>query len=208
MFALTSAFMGATLVGSFNAHTESINQERTALQRYIYFANFTPELSTQNLQYRVKQYLESALEEEWPLLEYEKTSKKTEELFQGVISSTMKLASALEGTQAGRELPKILDSWNEARSKRLSFRLQHIEILRWSALIMVAFLLQISVAAIHLGSPRRVMSLTLGVTTSLIIAVITPLAINVNHFSGLLEVSKIPIYEVYEILSEQFVNDR
>jgi len=208
MFALISAFMGATLVSSFNAHTESINRERTALLLYVDFVNNTPQLVNQNLQYQVKNYLQSALEEEWPLLEYEKTSKRTGELFQGIFFSTVKIAPALEGTQPGRELAKILDSWYEARSVRLSFRWHHLEILRWSVLIMVAFLLQISVAAAHLGSSRRVMSLSLVITTALIIAVITPLAMNVNHYSGLLQVSKMPLNEVYEILSEQFSDDR
>jgi len=208
MFALISAFMGATLVSGFNAHTESINQERTALLLYVDFINMTPQLTNQNLQYQVKQYLQSALDEEWPLLEREKTSKRTGELFQGIFYSTIKVAPTLEGTQAGKELAKILDSWYEARAKRLSFRWHHIEILRWSVLIAVAFLLQISVAATHLGSSRRAMSLSMCITTALIIAVITPLALNVNHYSGLLEVSKMPLNEVYEILSEQFGNDR
>jgi len=75
-------------------------------------------------------------------------------------------------------------------------------------LIAVALLLQISVAATHLGSSRKAMSLSMGITTALIIAVITPLALNVNHYSGLLEVSKMPLNEVYEILSEQFSDDR
>jgi hypothetical protein len=208
MFALISAFMGATLVGGFNAHTESINRERTALLLYVDFVNFTPQLATQNLQYQVKNYLQSALEEEWPLLEHEKTSKKTDEWFQGIFLSTLKIAPALEGTQAGRELAKILDSWYEARSKRLSFRWHHIEILRWSVLFVVAFLLQVSVAATHLGSSRKAMSLSLGITTVLIIAVLTPLAFNVNHYSGLLQVSKMPLNEVYEVLSNQFHDDR
>jgi hypothetical protein len=64
MFALISAFMGATLVSGFNAHTESINRERTALLLYVDFVNFTPQLANQNLQYQVKNYLQSALEEE------------------------------------------------------------------------------------------------------------------------------------------------
>jgi preprotein translocase subunit SecG len=67
MFALISAFMGATLVSGFNAHTESINQERTALLQYVDFINITPQLTNQNLQYQVKHYLQSALDEEWPL---------------------------------------------------------------------------------------------------------------------------------------------
>ena len=208
MFALISAFMGATLVGGFNAHTESINRERTALLLYVDFVNFTPQLANQNLQYQVKNYLQSVLEEEWSLLENQKTSRRTEELFQGIFISTLKVAPTLEGTYAGRELAKILDSWYEARSKRLSFRWHHIEIFRWSVLIVVAFLLQISVAATHLGCSRRAMSLSLGITTALIIAVITPLAFNVNHYSGLLQVSKMPLNEVYEILNQQFTNDR
>ena len=52
------------------------------------------------------------------------------------------------------------------------------------------------------------MSLSLGITTALIISVMTPLALNVNHYSGLLQVSKIPLNEVYEVLSEQFTDDR
>jgi hypothetical protein len=52
------------------------------------------------------------------------------------------------------------------------------------------------------------MALSLGITTILIIAVLTPLAFNVNHYSGLLQVPKMPLNEVYEILSEQFGSDR
>jgi hypothetical protein len=203
-----AAFMGATLVSSFNAHTESINQERTALLLYVDFINNTPPLANQNLQYQVKVYLQSALEEEWPLLEHEKISKNTGELFQGIFLRTIKIAPVLEGTQAGRELARVLDSWYEARAKRLSYRWKHVEHLRWGVLLMVAFLLQLSVAAAHLSSSRRAMSLSLGITTALIISVMTPLALNINHYSGALQVSKMPLNEVYEILSEQFGDDR
>ena len=65
-----------------------------------------------------------------------------------------------------------------------------------------------SVHAVHLASPIRVMALSIGITTALIISVMTPLALNINHYSGLLEVSKMPLNEVYEILNEQFGNDR
>jgi hypothetical protein len=208
MFALLAAFMGASLVSSFNSHTESINQERTALLLYVDFINNTPLLANQNLQYQVKQYLQSAIEEEWPLLEHEKISRNTGELFQGIFLKTLKIAPAFEGTQAGRELAKVLDSWYEARAKRLSYRWKHIEILRWGVLFTVAFLLQLSVAATHLASSKRAMSLSMGITTALIISVITPLALNVNHYSGLLQVSKMPFEEVYAVLSEQFNDDR
>ena len=208
MFALLSAFMGATLVSSFNAHTESINQERNALLLYVDFVNYTPQLANQNLQYQVKQYLQSALDEEWPLLEHEKISKNTGALFQEIFLKTIKIAPVLEGTQAGRELAKVLDSWYEARAKRLSYRWKHVDYLRWGVLFTVAFLLQLSVTAVHLASPIRVMALSIGITTALIVSVMTPLALNVNHYSGLLEVSKMPLNEVYEILNEQFGNDR
>jgi hypothetical protein len=208
MFALLAAFMGASLVSSFNAHTESINHERTALLLYVDFINNTPPLANQNLQYQVKNYLQSALEEEWPLLEHEKISKRTGELFQEIFLKTIKVAPVLEGTQAGRELAKILDSWYDARAKRLSYRWKQVEHLRWAVLITVAFLLQLSVAVTHISSSRRVMGLSLGITTALIVSVMTPLALNVNHYSGLLQVSKMPLNEVYEILSEQFADDR
>jgi uncharacterized membrane protein YdfJ with MMPL/SSD domain len=45
MFALLAAFMGATLINAFNTHTESINQERTALLLYVDFVNNTPPIS-------------------------------------------------------------------------------------------------------------------------------------------------------------------
>ncbi|NQW70705.1 MAG: hypothetical protein HQ457_10005 [Betaproteobacteria bacterium] len=73
---------------------------------------------------------------------------------------------------------------------------------------MLAFLLQISVAATHLASSKRAMSLSMGITTALIISVMTPLALNVCQYSGLLQVSKMPFEEVYGILSEQFSDDR
>jgi len=103
MFALLAAFMGASLVSSFNAHTESINQERTALLQYVDFVNNTPPLANQNLQYQVKQYLQSAIEEEWPLLEHEKISRNTRELFQGVFLKRLRLLQLLR-------VPKLEES--------------------------------------------------------------------------------------------------
>lgn len=208
MFALLAAFMGATLINSFNTHTESINQERTALLLYVDFVNNTPQLANQNLQYKVKQYLQSALDEEWPLLEKEKMSKNTGALFQDIFLTTNKFSSTLEGSIAGLELAKVLNSWYEARAKRLSYRWKNIDYLRWGVLFIVAFLLQLSVAAVHLASSGRVMALSIGITTALIISVMTPLALNVDHYTGLLQVSKMPLNEVYEILNEQFGNDR
>ena len=148
------------------------------------------------------------MDEEWPLLEHEKISKNTGALFQEIFLKTIKIAPVLEGTQAGRELAKVLDSWYEARAKRLSYRWKHVDYLRWGVLFTVAFLLQLSVAVTHISSSRRVMGLSLGITTALIVSVMTPLALNVNHYSGLLQVSKMPLNEVYEVLSEQFTDDR
>ena len=208
MFALLAAFMGSTLGAGFSAHTDSINKERAAVLLYVDFINHTPLLANQNLQYQVKQYLQSALEEEWPNLVHEKISRDTGLLIQEIFLKTIKIAPALDGTQAGRELTKILDSWYDARAKRLSYRWKQVEHLRWAVLITVAFLLQLSVAVTHISSSRRVMGLSLGITTALIVSVMTPLALNVNHYSGLLQVSKMPLNEVYEILSEQFTDDR
>ncbi len=152
--------------------------------------------------------MQSALDEEWLLLEHEKISKNTGALFQEIFLKTIKIAPVLEGSQAGRELAKVLDSWYEARAKRLSYRWKHVDYLRWGVLFTVAFLLQLSVTAVHLASPIRVLALSIGITTAFIVSVMTPLALNVNHYSGLLEVSKMPLNEVYEILSDQFGNDR
>jgi len=208
MFALAAAFMGSTLVLSFNAHTDAIKDERTALLLYLDFAGNTPVLANKNLQYKVKEYLNSALEEEWPLLELQRISPKTESSFKEILKQTIAAAPALEGTQAGRQLGNIIEDWYQARSKRIAFRWHQIEHLRWIALFIVAFLLQISVAATHLTSSKRVMSLSVGITTILIASVLIPLALNVDHYSGLLEVSKSPLNEVYEILSQQFADDR
>lgn len=69
-------------------------------------------------------------------------------------------------------------------------------------LFVVAFLLQLSMAAAHINSPKRTMVLTMGITTALIIAVITPLALSVNHYSGSIEVPKSALNEVHAILSK------
>jgi hypothetical protein len=208
MFALAAAFMGSTLVISFNAHTDAIKDERTALLLYLDFVSNTPVLDTKNLQYKVKEYLNYALEEEWPLLEKQRTSPNTEASFKEILKQTIGAAPVLEGTQAGRQLSKIIEDWYQARSKRISFRWHEVEYLRWIALFIVAFLLQISVAATHLTSSKRAMSLAVGITTLLIVSVLIPLALNVDHYSGMLEVSRSPLIEVYEILSQQFADDR
>jgi uncharacterized PurR-regulated membrane protein YhhQ (DUF165 family) len=74
-------------------------------------------------------------------------------------------------------------------------------------LFVVAFLLQVSVAAEHLGERKRTKATAIGIISALIIAVITPLALTVNHYSGLMEVSKTPLNDVYKKLDEQFSGD-
>jgi hypothetical protein len=208
MFALAAAFMGSTLVISFNSHTDAIKDERTALLLYLDFVGNTPAMATKNLEYKVKEYLNYTLEEEWSLLEKQSISPNTESSFKEILKKTISAAPTLEGTQAGRQLGNILEDWYKARSKRISFRWHQVDHLRWMALFIVAFLLQISVAATHLTSSKRTMSLAVGITTVLIASVLIPLALNVDHYSGLLEVSKSPLNEVYEILNQQFANDR
>jgi hypothetical protein len=205
---LAAAFMGANLTSHFDANNASIRAERGALLEYLDFTSNTPPLANKNLQFQVKEYLQSVLEEEWLFLEEERTSAHTDLLFQNIFKQTIAIAPALEGTQPGRELAKILDAWYQARSSRVSFRWHQIEYLRWQVLFMVAFLLQIAVAAPHLVESKRTMSLAIGITTALIIAVITPLALSVDHYSGTISVSKVPLEEVYQILSSQFSDDR
>jgi hypothetical protein len=208
MFALAVAFMGATLVANFSANNEAIRAERTALLLYLDFVDNTPPLANKNLQYGLKEYLQSALEEEWPLLGQERTSPNTQGHFRDVFKVTLKEAPALEGSQAARELAQILQSWYEARSKRLSFRWHQIDHSRWLILFIVAFLLQISMAAPHLGSSKKAMGLAMGITTALIIAVMAPLALTVDNYSGSIAVTKKPLIEVFEVLSERFEDDR
>jgi hypothetical protein len=207
MFSLAAAFMGSTLVANFNANTDAIRDERRASMTYIDFVTHTPPFTDKNLQFEVKRYLQSSLEEEWPLLKEEKTSPATEALFQSIFLKTMAIAPVLDGTQAGRGLEQILGSWYEARSKRISFRWHQIDYVRWWVLFVVAFLLQVSVAAVHLGERKRTMATAIGIISALIIAVITPLALTVNHYSGLMQVSKTPLNDVYKKLDEQFSGD-
>ncbi|SNX29198.1 hypothetical protein SAMN06295945_1563 [Polynucleobacter meluiroseus] len=90
----------------------------------------------------------------------------------------------------------------------MSFRWHQVEHLRWVVLFVVAFLLQLAVAAPHLAGSKRTMSLAIGITTALIIAVITPLALSVDQYSGSIEVSMLPLNAVYDVLSLQFTDDR
>ena len=198
MFAFTAAFLGASVWSAFQANNDSVKRERLALLSYIELVDNSPSLQNEGLQSLTKEYIRSALDVEWPLLENEKTSPITQNAFDKLFKKNLEVASKNGSSQIASSLTRSVESLQNARFTRIGFRWHNVETLRWASLILLGLLAQLSTVIIHLDKPRKPMALALTIITTMILLVTTLIALSVDSYSGNITVSKQPLENAYE----------
>jgi hypothetical protein len=200
MFAFTAAFLGASIWGAFVANTESVKKERQALFSYIQIIENAPALENSGLKPLLKDYIVSALEDEWPLLVNQQISPKTAEIFDRLYSRTLEVAIETKTPIISGILVRAMESLQQARLQRIGFRWHNVEPLRWIFLIAIGFLAQLSIVATHLDKPGRPMALALAINTLLLVVVVGLIALSANPYVGIVNVSPEPIRFTLDLL--------
>ena len=200
VFAFTAAFLGASVWGSFNINANSVNVERQAISILAETVSGTPTLNDEGIQSLLRNYVHSAIEDEWPILVNEQISQKTQVAFNQLRVRIIEVATNTKSSLVANMLIRAFEALDNARQVRINHRWHSIEPVRWYILFGVALLAQFAVVANHLDVARRPMALSLFIITTLIIIVVGLIAMSVNHYEGVVVISPEPFRKMLESL--------
>lgn len=191
LFSLTVALMASSLWENYSMANKSVRTESIALQTIIELAETNPNLMP--LARYAQTYARSVVQEEWQTLStrgmHADTTKKHFELLR---KATFDAVDELKGNAQATVLMRAIQSLNEARKTRLSYVSFDIHPVRWYVSIILAVLVQITVASIHMSKPK-VLPLVMVISTATILLPLCTIAITLsNPYVGLISISSGP----------------
>ncbi len=195
MFSLSAAFLGSSTWGTWEANNDAVKQERLAIVSYIQILESSPELKASGLNNVLRDYVESAVKDEWPLLNDRKTSEDTNKKFQVLINETVNVAMRPEvGTVFSGFLVRSIEQLKMARHNRLGYRFQTVETTRWYAVIFLGLLTQLVTVLIHGSAQKKTTRIAaLGIVTTLTFSIEVLIALSVDAYTGIVSISAEPL---------------
>jgi hypothetical protein len=155
LFSLLSALMGTSIWENYNVAAQAIKSESQGLIQIISLADTVPELRDNNLANATRIYAKSIVEEEWQTLTSDrKDAAQTVEKFIAMRSDVFKAANELNNNAESKVLMNAFQTVNNARSIRLAYTSFDVHPLRLSGILLLAVLLLITVAFIHVVKPK------------------------------------------------------
>jgi hypothetical protein len=89
---------------------------------------------------------------------------------------------------------RSIEALRTARQQRIGFRFHNVETTRWFALLFLGILAQMTVMITHLENRKKAtMAVALTIVSCLVISMTTLIALSVNPYEGMIQVSVEPI---------------
>jgi hypothetical protein len=168
MFALTAAFMGNSLWENYTGAADAIRLEAQGLAAYIETGETVPEFKALKLPQIARDYTHSVLEDEWGGKAKKQASPKTEKLFKDLQLATFRAAEKKRSTAETAVLMSAYRTIQEGRRARLGYVMFIVDPVRWFGVMLLALLVQLSIAAVHFAKPKAlVLAMPLGTATIL-----------------------------------------
>ena len=170
LFSLSTALMGSSIWENYNIASQAIKTESQGLIQIISLASTIPELKDNNLLNATRIYAKSILDEEWQTLTSDrKDAAQTVEKFITMRSDVFKAANQLNNNAESKVLMNAFQTVNNARSIRLAHTTFDVHPLRLSGILLLALLLLITVAFIHVVKPKSlVVAMSIATATVLV----------------------------------------
>ncbi len=202
IFVMTTAFLGAAVWQNFSVNADSVRKESHAIISFIQITRVTPGLENKGFTESALDYVHSALEVEWPLLENQHyQSARTSAVFDNLITKIAAVAIAPDTPPViGATLMRWADTLTLARVARVGNAQTDPDTTRWICVLLLAMLMQIAVASLYIDRPRQ-MAAALAIDTCSTIVMLGMIALSVETHSGLLSVSKEPMEQILMMYS-------
>ena len=200
LFTFTAAFLGASVWGHFQAVQNAVGNERTALIGYLRVIETNAHLKSSGLQKALSEYVSAALDDEWKTIGQGDRSPKTIKIFNALYQASVEVAQQSEVSPiVSGALLRALENVRTARDHRLGLRYQGVETTRWYAILFLGVLAQLTIMITHLENRKRApMAMALVIITALVFSITTLIALSVNPYDGVIQISKVPLEGVIE----------
>ena len=154
LFGLTLAFLANDTWNAHDRALAAVNREADALHALVVLAGHLPAADAARVDGAVRDYARAALAE-WPMLARRSASPLAAQEADRLLSvlSDPRLA-AVGGAAAGAQDIALALAVRDARETRLALSQTHVNPLKWAGMAVLGFLTMVSVAVVHVGSPR------------------------------------------------------
>jgi hypothetical protein len=195
LFTLTAALLGAAVWGNFQQINAAISSERVAIINYVFTIESAPQLRSAGLTEALAEYVVAVVEDEWPRLSDGVVSSKTARAFQYLMKKSVAEAQNPElSSVVSPMFIRSIEALRTARQQRIGFRFHNVETTRWFALLFLGILAQMTVMITHLENRKKAtMAVALTIVSCLVISMTTLIALSVNPYEGMIQVSVEPI---------------
>ena len=150
----------------------------------------------------IRAYAIAVIDMEWPSMENGEAAPEAEAAQDALLETVAQSGFAAAGNAALDRL--LLDTAlrvREARSDRLAFASDFSENFKWSCVLLMALMAQVSVAAVHLDEARAQVAAMVIFTTSIVL-VIGLIAAHEGPFQPPLGISPAPIAKLLDIVPD------
>jgi hypothetical protein len=195
IFALTVAMLGNDVWFNHRNNIDAIRLEGKTLISFSEIVLASPGVNADKILLAEKQYITSAIDEEWPLLVERKSAPNTDRAFSNLLRETLaaasdpKIPAVIQG-----ELVKSIDSVTSARTNRLQVREGYSEATRWVCVLLLGLMSLVAVACVHLDQPKP-LALSLAIASTVISIILALIGLTVETHSGVVSVSNGPLQD-------------
>ena len=197
LFSLTVALLASSVWETYNMANKSVRNEALGLATIMDLAQTIPALEDSGLTNKVKLYTQSVINDEWKTLSARnQPAESTKRNFEELRSSTFQAINSLNNNAESKALMHAVEIVNDSRKARLSFVSFDVHPIRWYAIIVLAILVQLTVALAHATKPKALF-VAMGISTMTLLVPICTLALTLSSpYVGMISVSYDPLLSI------------
>lgn len=197
LFSLSAALMATSIWENYNIAAKAIKAESQGLIEIISLASTIPELKNSNLANTTRTYAKSILDEEWQTLSSASNdSPKTIEKFIAMRSDFFKAANQLNNNAESKILIHAFQTVDNARGTRLAYVSFDVHPLRMTGILLLAILVQITVAFVHVAKPKALI-VAISIATATVLIPICVIALTFSSpYHGIISISNEPYLQI------------
>lgn len=193
LFSLTAALMATSLWENYNVAIKAVRSESQAIATIIELSDSVSVINGHHLSNYAKEYAQSVVTDEWPKLSHHsEASSLTKKRFEDLRHATYQAADSLNGNAEAKALITAFQTINDGRKTRLGFVSFDVHPIRWYAMIILAVLVQLSTALVHVTKPKALM-VAVSVSTVIVLVPICTIAFTLSSpYVGAISISNSP----------------
>jgi hypothetical protein len=185
LFALIVGFLAAQVWSDAARAQEAVNDEASAVRAVVLLSHAFPGETEARMDALMRRHIRTAVEEEWPAMA---DQNATISLIPASLAEALQLAIGLSPHAPGQataqnEMVDSIQTALDARRQRIIVSESSLNWLKWSGVILVAFLTLVAIAFVHSGN-RVTAALAMGLFAFAVAVSLMLIAAQERPFAG------------------------